>query len=406
MKLLSQLRKIALITISTSLLIACTEGSAQHQGEGAPAPKVTAAQPLIRNISDSHIFTGRYEAAQSVDIRARVSGYLQSIDFEDGALVKKGDKLFVIDPRPFQAIVTQRRADLNAANSRIKLAQNTFDRTDSLFKTGDVSAQIRDQRQSELNEARAAVAQAKAALDAAELDLSYTTITAPISGRISRNRVSVGNLINPGQDVLTTILSVDPIHFYFDIDEQSYLKYLRQNSDTSNLTASLSLSDEQNFPHPAYIDFIDNTLSLQTGTMRGRAVTNNPTGLITPGMFGRIRMSGATPYQAILVPDSAIGTDQSRKFVLTVGPEGKIMPVTVDLGPIANDGVHNGLRVIRSGLKGDEVIVINGLQRAQPGARVAPEIIDLSSQYPLSSSHSDEMPNEISNETPDEILGQ
>ena len=350
-------------------------------GAGMPAPKVTAAKPLVRTVREWDEFTGRFEATDTVEVRARVSGYLQAIDFKDGTLVKKGDLLFVIDPRPFQAVVTQRAADLKAAQSRIELAKNTFDRAQALFDSGDISAQILDQRKSEHVTALAAVEQARAALNAAQLDLSYTQIKAPIDGRISRQLVNVGNLVNPGQDVLTTIVSVDPIHFYFDVDEQTYLKYARMEGGTSDQTTSegatdrkafVGLADEQDYPHEGRLDFVDNAIANDTGTMRGRAVLANPGGLITPGMFGRIKLTGSKAYQAIQIPDEAIGIDQSRKFVMTVGADGTVASKTITTGPVID-----GLRIVRTGLDGSETVITNGLQRAQEGAKVQPEIQEL-----------------------------
>jgi len=370
---------LALFVCLSLFLTACGKnddvaGAAPAAGEasggGMPAPKVTAAKPLVRSVHESDEFSGRFEATDTVEVRARVSGYIQDIDFKDGALVKKGDLLFTIDPRPFQAIVAQRQADVKAAQSRIELAKNTYDRAQSLFATGDISAQIQDQRKSEYVTAVAAVDQAKAALNAAQLDLSYTRITAPINGRISRQLVSTGNLVQPGQTLLTTIVSIDPIYVYFDVDEPTYLKYARMNADGTNADSKavkVALSDETDFMHEGELDFVDNAITSDTGTMRGRAVLPNPNGLITPGMFGRVRLVGSKEYQAIQIPDAAIGIDQSRKFVMVVGPDGTVASKAVETGPMID-----GLRVIRSGLDGTETVVINGLQRAQDAPRSMP----------------------------------
>lgn len=349
-------------------------GGGDPAAGGMPAPKVTAAKPLLRDVREWNEFTGRFEATDTVEIRARVNGYIQSISFKDGALVKKGDLLFVIDPRPFQAVVAQRQADLKAAQSRIELAKNTFDRAQSLFNSGDISAQIMDQRKSEHVQAVAAVDQARAALAAAQLDLSYTQVRAPIDGRISRQLVSQGNLINAGQDVLTTLVSIDPIHFYFDVDEATYLKYARmgEGSEAQAREALIGLADETGFPHTAKLDFVDNAIAESTGTMRGRAIMNNPDGLITPGMFGRVRLVSGKEYQAVQIPDEAIGIDQSRKFVMTVGPDGTVASKTITTGPVID-----GLRVIHSGLDGSETVIINGLQRVQEGVKVNAELQEL-----------------------------
>jgi len=374
-------------------------GGMPGMGAGMPAPKVTAAKPVVKPIREWDEFSGRFEATDTVEVRARVSGYVQSIDFQDGALVKKGDPLFHIDPAPFEAIVAQRNADVKAAQSRIELAKNTYDRAQSLFNSGDISAQILDQRKSEYVTAVASVDQAKAALSAARLDLSYAVIKAPIDGRISNELVSVGNLVGVGEPVLTTIVSVDPIHFYFDVNEQTYLKYARvgEGADPKAHAAYVGLVDEEGFPHEGRLDFIDNAISEGTGTMRGRAVLANPDGLITPGMFGRVRLVGSKEYNAVQIPDEAIGIDQSRKFVMTVGQDGTVTSKAVVTGPVID-----GLRVIRSGLDGSETIIINGLQRAQEGAKVQAEIVDLTKpqQAPQAAAPAAGAPASTTEETP------
>lgn len=375
------LRKFLLISVALPLmgvsLSACGDDSAKageqkeaQQQQAPQAPKVTVAKPVMRDVREWDEFTGKFEATDSVEIRSRVSGYLNSVHFTDGGVVKKGDLLFVIDPRPFEAAVKQRQADMKVAQAAVEYSTGSYERAAALFRSGDVSAQLHDQRRQERDQALAQLESAKAELEQAKLDLSYTRISAPVSGRISRKLITEGNLIAAGTDALTTIVSLDPIYFYFDVDEQTYLKYTRNIDGRSDGTGAeqkvhIALTDENDYTHEGRMDFVDNTLNPSTGTMRGRAVLENKSMFLTPGMFGRVRLLGGTTYQGALVPDGAIAIDQSRKTVMVVADDGTVSAVAVETGPIIE-----GLRVIKKGLSGGENVIINGLQRARPGAKV------------------------------------
>jgi len=371
------------------LLAACDQGSSAEPGAGGPGgreqggaagapppPQVTVASPYVGPVNEWNEFSGRFEATDTVDIRSRISGYLMKVLFTDGAVVQKGDPLFIIDPRQIEATIRQKEADLNLARSQTTEATNAFNRADSLFKTGDISQAVLDQRRAAKDSANAAVDSAKAAVDSARVDLVYTKINAPIAGKISRKLVAEGNLVNPGQDVLTTIVSMDPIYFYFDVDEQTYLDYARthpdQTKDALNIPVAVSLSDESEFTHAGVVDFVDNVINNSTGTMRARAVLENDDMVLTPGMFGRVRIQTGQRDQGIMIPDAAIMTDQSRKFVYVVGADNTAKAQTVVPGPM-----DKGLRVINEGLTGSETIIINGLQRAQEGAPVTPQKTEL-----------------------------
>lgn len=388
MKISLKIALLAAVLISGLSLAGCdqlkgkdekaAQGGAAPAGAGGPPPAapVTVAKPLVQPVNEWREFSGRFEATNTVDVRSRVSGYLTQVLFKDGAIVKKGDPLFIIDPRPFEAILRQRQADRALAASQVTSAQNDYQRALELFKTGDVAQALLDQRKAAADAARASVAAAQAAVDSAALDITYTRITAPITGRISRNLITVGNLINPGQDVLTTIVSLDPIYFYFDVDEQTYLAYSRtiaaqgagSDRNATGLPVSVALTDEKDYTHPGVMDFIDNQMTTGTGTMRGRAVLENPQMLMTPGMFGRVRIRTGTVEAGILIPDSAIMVDQSRRLVYVVGEGNVVASRTIETGAL-----DRGLRVVTKGLDGSETIVINGLQRAHEGAPITPE---------------------------------
>ena len=343
-----------------------------------PAPQVTVATPLVRNITDWDEYTGRLAAVDSVEIRARVGGYLESVHFTDGALVKKGDLLFVIDPRPYQAALDETRAQLTRAKVRLELAVNDQDRANRLFASRAISEEELDARTKERREAEAALQEAEASQKAAALNLEFSRVRAPISGRIGRKLVTEGNLVssgNPDPTLLTTIVSVDPIHVYFTADERAFLRYtrlaedgMRPSSRNTPNAVRLQLADEQGFPHLGHMDFVDNHVDKATGTMEGRAIFPNPKGDLTPGLFGRIQLLGEGPYVALIVPDQAIGSDQAQRIVYVVGTDNVVTPRPVVLGRSLGD-----LRVIRRGLKPDERIVINGIQRVRPGAPVSPQ---------------------------------
>jgi RND family efflux transporter MFP subunit len=349
--------------------------------EGAPTPpppKVTVSQPVVRELIEWDEYTGRLEAVESVEVRARVSGYLESIHFKDGQIVKKGDLLFVIDPRPYQAELDQTEAELKLAKARLKLAQDNLARAKKLLSARAISEEEADTRSSDERVARATVEQAEAAIEAAILNVEFTHVTAPISGRISRKLVTEGNLINGGTGgtLLTTIVSLDPIYCYAEADEQSFLKYTRlaqegkrPSSREVRNPAYLALADETGFPHKGYVDFVDNQLDPNTGTIRGRGIFPNPDLTLTPGLFARIRIPGSGQYEAILIPDEAIGSDQSQRFVMIVNNQNTTEYRKVVLGPIVN-----GLRIIREGVKPQDWVIVKGVQRVvKPGVKVDPQ---------------------------------
>lgn len=357
-------------------LTGCGRGG-QDQPAGAQAPQVVVSQPVKKTVKEWDEYTGRFAAVEGVEIRARVSGYLTAVSFQDGQIVFKGDPLFVIDPRPYQAVVDMARAGVAQARSSVQLAQRELDRAQDLRRTQAVSQSVLDTRSQQLQNAQAGLLSAEAQQRAAELDLEFTTVRAPVTGRVSNRRVSVGNLVSGGtaqSTLLTTIVSLDPIHFYFDTDQASYLRYMRLNSMGERASSrddatpvELALPDEQGYTHKGRIDFLDNRIDDGTGTIRTRAVFDNPDMLLTPGLFGRLRLVGRPDYEGLLIPDGAIGTDQNRRFVLVVGPENKVVYRTVTTGPLVD-----GLRVIRDGLSATDRVITAGLQRVRPGATVTP----------------------------------
>jgi len=346
---------------------------------GPPAVPVTVAKPLVKQITEWDEFTGRFDAVDSVEIRARVSGYLVDVKFTEGGLVKKGDLLLVIDQRPFKIAVDDAEAALAAAEARVEFAERDLKRFEATARTGASPERLAEQRRQEFATARADRDRAQAALDRAKLDLEFTEVRAPVAGRISRKVVSEGNLVVANQTLLTTVVALDPIYFYFDVDEQSYLGYLRmgQSGERPELRqageiADVVLPDEKTYARKGRIDFIDNRLDYGTGTIRGRAVFENKDLLLTPGMFGRVRIPGSGQYKAVLIPDAAIVTDQSRRIVYAIGADGSVSSIPVRLGPRID-----GYRVVRSGLKGDETIVVNGILRVRPGVKLAPKLTTL-----------------------------
>jgi RND family efflux transporter MFP subunit len=361
----------------TSLLAlaGCDNGSSQPQAR-PPAP-VTVAPPLVREMADYDEFTGRFAAVDSVEIRARVSGYLDAVHFKDGQEVSKGQLLYVIDPRPFEAEVARAKADVDAAEAQLELAEREVARYGSLRQGGNASQQTLDEKLQARRSASASVQSAQAALRQAELNLEFTNITAPVAGRISRTNVTVGNLVSgadAGGTALTTIVSVDPIYLYFDGDEQVYLRSQRRNLlgelPDARITAvpiDLALADETGFPHTGWLDFVDNQLDQATGTIRVRGIFSNPARIFTPGMFARVRVAGSEPKRTILIPDAAIGTDQTRRFVWVIGAENKPQLTIVELGSAVGS-----LRVIRSGLTATDQVVVNGIMRVRPGVPVTP----------------------------------
>lgn len=376
------MRFIALIFLSLLSLSACKpDGGQQHgaggmPGMGGPAPKVTAVKPETRDIQEWSDFTGRFEAVDKTEIRPRVGGYLRQIHFKDGQMVNKGDLLFTIDPKPYQANLQEASANTKLAQTQLTLAEQQLARAQDLLSTGDVSQTFYDERLQARNAAAEAVRAAKARTENTGLSVGYTQVRAPIAGRISRSLVDAGNLVageQTGQPtLLTTIVSVDPVHFYFNVDEITYLKYARSNQNAVKTSVSIALSDDVDYTLNGTIDFIDNSLNGSSATMQARAVVENANGLVVPGMFGRARIASEETHKAILIPPESIATDQTRKLVMTVGADGSVAPKIVETGPLVD-----GLQVIKSGLDGSETIVIKGLQRSIPGMKVEAEIVPI-----------------------------
>ncbi len=344
-------------------------------GPNAPPPRVTVAKPVVKDIMEWDEFIGRFEAVDQVDIRARVSGYIDRIHFRDGSMVKVGDPLFTIDQRSYRLSVEQAETAVTSAQSRLEFAKNDLDRADALRRGGNISEQVVEQRRQNYQTARAEVDRSRAALQQARLELEFTEIKAPIAGRVSRRLVSVGNLVNANETVLTNIVSVDPIHFYFDVDERSYLAYnqmaaagTRPHGRDNPNRVFVATTAEHEPTRPGRMDFVDNRLDPASGTMRGRAVFDNADMFLTPGLFGRIRIMGSGVYRGVLIPDEAIGSDQDRRVVFVVGPDNTVAMKSVTPGPHID-----GYRVIRQGLTGDEIIVINGLMRVRAGVKIDPQ---------------------------------
>lgn len=362
------------------LALLALAGCGQSAPTAPPAPEVTVAKVISRRIQDWDEFTGRFQAIDTVEVRPRASGYIEQVLFREGQFVKKDDVLVVIDPRPYQADYDRAKAGLELAKSQLELARLEAARVQKLKDSGAVSREELDERLSTLNQQQANEAGAKAALDNAALLLSFTKVRAPIDGRASRAEVTRGNLVtggNNGGTLLTTVVSVDPIYVYFEGDENTYLRYNqlarageRPSSRDARNPVRVGLSNEQGFPHEGYMDFVDNQLDVRTGTIRARAVLDNKNGQFTPGMFARVQLLGSGEYDAILIEDRAVGTDQSQNFVLVLGPDNKLEYRQIQPGRI----IEGGLRIVRKGLKPDDVVVISGLQRVRPGIQVKPNM--------------------------------
>lgn len=365
----------------TTLLLAVTLsgcGDKPPPPAAAAPPPVTVAQPVKRTVTDWDEFTGRFDAVEEVQVRARVGGFVTNVEFRDGAFVNTGDLLYIIDSRPFEAVAEQADGQLSDARAKAELAKRELDRGLTLNQSQAVSDSIVDQRRQALQAAKAAEMQAEGALKAAQLNIEFTHVIAPIGGRVSRHLVSVGNLVqgsdNGGGTLLTSIVSLDPIYIYFDMDEATYLKYnrlyfegKRPSSRENPNPVQVTLTGETKPSHDGKMDFLDNRMDVSTGTLRGRAVVPNKDFSILPGQFGRVRLVGSAPYEALLLPDTAIATDQSRKIVFVVRDDDTVEARPVTLGPI-----DDGLRVIRDGLKPEDRVIIEGLQRARVGAKVSP----------------------------------
>jgi RND family efflux transporter MFP subunit len=391
------------LAVSAALtLTGCGDKAAAQAAAAPPPPQVDVAPVISRQVAEFDEFTGRFEAVERVEIRPRVSGYIASVNFAEGREVRKGEVLFVIDPRPYEADYKHAKAQLDQARSQSSLAKSERERATKLVQAHAISQEEYDTRVAGLEQADANVEAAQAALDTAGLNLTFTRVTAPISGRISRALVTEGNLVSAGQTMLTTLVSLDPIYVRFDGDEQAYLKYTklaRENAAArakSAASASASqknsanaqpageagaevmvgLANEPGYPHQGVMVFVDNELDPTTGTIRGRARLENHDRAFTPGLFARVKLMGSNEYNALLINDSAVGTDQTVRYVLVVGADNKVQYRPVKLGPIID-----GLRVVTEGLKPGETIVVSGLQRVRPGATVAPERVAMGERH-------------------------
>jgi RND family efflux transporter MFP subunit len=361
---------LAFAWLPIALVAACREAPPPP-----PAPEVTIAAVVGRDVTDWDEFTGRFEAVNTVDVKPRISGYVQRVTFAEGATVQQNDVLFVIDPRPYEAEVARAEAELERARTRAQLAGSELERAQRLVATQAISREEFDTRTSDRAQSSADIRSAEAALKTARLNLEWTTIRAPIAGRVGRAEVTPGNLVQagmPSSTRLTTIVSLDPIHVYFDTDEQAYLRFIRSAGPARGGAARLAkrqvligLANEDGFPHEGVVDFVDNRLDATAGTIRVRAVVPNRDRRFTPGLFARVKLTAGDRYAATLVDDRAVGTDQDRKFVLVLKPDSSVEYRAVTLGPTVE-----GLRVVKDGLKPGEDIVVNGLQRVRPGMKV------------------------------------
>jgi multidrug efflux system membrane fusion protein len=343
---------------------------------------VSVARVLERPVKDWDEFTGRLQAPETVEIRPRVSGYIDKVAFTEGSQVKHGDLLFIIDPRPYKAETDRAAADLKRYQTALQLARIELSRVQKLKDSGAVSEEELDERKSTVAQTEANVGGSQAALEAAKLNLDFTRVTSPIDGRVSRAEVTRGNLVTGGTNggtLLTSVVSMDPMYLYFDADEQSYLRYTQMarpgSRPNSHVAApvNVGLANEEGFPHTGVLDFVDNQLNSQTGTIRARAVLENKDGRYTPGLFARVQLLAGSEYQAILIDDRAVNTDQDQKYVLLLGANDTVEYRRVKLGRIID-----GLRIVREGLKPGDVIIVNGAQRVHPGIMVTPQTVAMS----------------------------
>jgi RND family efflux transporter MFP subunit len=364
-------------TTALAILAGCGEERNQSENAAPPPPAVTVASPLVQELIEWDEFTGRFEAVEDVVVRARVTGYVQEIHFTDGQMVEAGQLLFTIDPRTYEADFAAARAQLNAAEAARRLATDELARVEGLTAGRTITESAIDQARQAKQSADAEVEAARAQLARARLDVEFTEVLSPLTGRVSDSRVDVGDLVigdaNPTE--LTRVVTLDPVYFTFELSERDYLGYQRSRLTGDMATArdgtvlvDVQLSDEDDWGRPGAIDFVDNVVNEQTGTIRLRAVVANTDGVITPGLFGRLRLPGSPPYPAILVPDSIIVSDQAQKIVYVVGPDD-----VVEARPIRPGPRELGLRIVREGLTGEERLVISGIQRAFPGRPVTPE---------------------------------
>lgn len=369
-------RFVGVFTFALLAVVVASSCSGPAQQAAPAPPEVTVTEVVCKQISDSDEFTGRLEAVNAVEVRPRVSGYLQSVHFKEGEIVRQGDLLFQIDPRPFQAEAERLKGELAQAKAQSARAQSDFQRAERLHNNDGMSAEEYDRRAAARNEAEAKVAATQGSLRGAELNLEFTRVVAPITGRVSRAEITEGNLVESGGaqvKPLTTLVSLDPIYAYFDVDEQTYLKYARVTrtraaGSREQRGAVLGLADEEGFPHVGVVNFIDNQISSTTGTIRVRATFPNKNLALTAGLFARVRLQGGGAYSGCLAKDDAVVTDLNQKYVYVLQKDNKVEYRAVDIGPMAE-----GLRVFRKGLREGDVVVVSGLQRVRPGSVVTPK---------------------------------
>ncbi len=370
-----QIRRLGIINSLLAVMLTMAQPVLAEEQDNRPLVKVMT--PEQREVTEWQEFTGRFEAVEEVAIRARVTGYLDAVHFKDGQMVNKGDLLFEIDPRPFQAALARAEADLARVQSQLKLTELEVDRGERLLTQQAIAAEEVDSRRARFQEANANVAAARAAVQTAALDLQYSKISAPVAGRISSRNIDIGNLITPDSSAmpLTTIVKTDPLHFVFDVSEAEYLQFARVAggeaalTGESKVTAQIRLADEDNWDRQGILDFVDNRLDENTGTLRMRVLVDNPNGLLRPGIFGRLRMAISEPYPALLIPDRALVSDQAAKVVMVVNAEGEVKATPVQPGTL----LDGEMRVIRDGINKDDQIIIEGLLKARPGSSVRTE---------------------------------
>ena len=354
----------ALALLCALALAACGKPKPPSQ----PVPQVTVAHPLAEQVVDWDDYVGQFQAVQTVEVRPRVSGYLVGIGFRDGQLVRRGQTLFTIDPRPTQAALDQAKAQAVRADATLANARTELARVKTLAPIQAVSREEVETKEAAERTAAADVTAARAAVQAAGLNVGFTRVLAPVAGRVSYRRVDVGNAVVADSTLLTTVVSVDPIHFVFQGSEALYLKFQRDGgarTETSGTPVRIRLQDEPDYRWNGRLDFMDNAIEAGTGSIRGRALLRNPNGFLTPGMFGHMQLQNARPYRGMLVPDTAIATQGAKRIVYVVAPDGKVLIRAVELGPLSG-----GLRVIRSGLSPSDLVIVDGQQRAQPGQKV------------------------------------
>ena len=373
-------RSIPFLLLAGPALIAACGGGGPPQGGQVPPANVGVAEVVVREIVEWDDFTGRIQAVNTVRLQPRISGYIDAVHFEEGAIVEEGELLFTIDDRQYRAEVASRRADVARARTRVELAEQDLERAEQLVEARAVSAEELDDRRGELKQARADLNAARALLDAAGLNLEFTRITAPIAGRVGEALIKSGNLVSPNGSILTTIVSVDPVHVVFEGDENIYLKYQAQamtgerpsSRDVRN-PVQVGLATDTEFPFRGEMDFVDNQVDPQTGTIQGRAVIPNPDGYLIPGLFARVRLLGSGAHQAVLIHEAAVLTDQDRKYVYVVTGDNQAVRRDIELGREVD-----GLRVVDAGLEPGERLVVNGVRKIFfSGAPVKPEIVDM-----------------------------